>query len=312
MKCSNCNTENDNNTKLCINCGNVLVKKIVEKVGKVHKKKGLFQLSRKHLIWLSSSIGVILLLIILFFSSSNTPLLVFVEGSNYTMGSFDGSTDMKMPEHEVTVEDFYIGKYEVTNEQFCEFINDRGNQEEGGKTWLNIENEDCNIQKLSGKFNPKDGKADYPVIYVTWYGARAYCKWAGGRLPTEAECEYAAKGGNKSKGFKYSGSNVIDEVAWYSENSENSIHPVGTKQANELGIYDMSGNVWEWCSDWCDGWYRTIESTNKPDSVGVKFDRVLRGGAWSSGYKSSMVIARGAMYPQNTTDYIGFRFAKDN
>ena len=98
------------------------------------------------------------------------------------------------------------------------------------------------------------------------------------RLPTDAEWEYAARGGKKSHSYQYSGSNNISDVAWYDGNSGNKTHPVGTKQADELGLYDMTGNVWEWCQDWY-GYYSTGSQTN-PQGPSTGFFRVIRGGAW--------------------------------
>ncbi len=130
--------------------------------------------------------------------------LIFVKGGTFNMGSNDSEADDdEKPIHQVTVSDFYIGKYEVTNKEYCEFLNEKGNQTEGGVTWLDIDDSDCQIEKSNGRFVSKSGKNNHPVIEVTWYGAKAYCKWAGGRLPTEVEWEYAAKAG---KNYKYSGS----------------------------------------------------------------------------------------------------------
>ncbi len=170
--------------------------------------------------------------------NNNYPDRVFVEGG--TLESGDVMIQLKS---------FYIGKYEVTNQQYADFLNAKGNQEEGHETWLDIDDEDCQIVQENGVFKPKSGKGNYPVIFVSWYGAKAYAEWVGGRLPSESEWEYAARGGNKSKGYKYSGSDNPDEVAWYDGNSQRESQSIGTKEANELGIYDMSGNAWEWCQD---------------------------------------------------------------
>ncbi|MCL1948044.1 MAG: formylglycine-generating enzyme family protein, partial [Chitinivibrionia bacterium] len=125
-------------------------------------------------------------------------------------------------------QDFWISKYPITNAQFGRSVS---------------------------------GKANHPVVNVTWFQANDWAKSKGGRLPTEAEWEFAARGGNKSQGYIYSGSNNLDAVGWYSNNSGGSAKPVGQKQPNELGIYDMSGNVWEWCNDWY-GEYSSSAVTN--------------------------------------------------
>ena len=227
------------------------------------------------------------------------------------MGSNDGDSDEK-PIHKVYVDDFYIGKYEVTNEQFCKFLNEKGNQREGGVTWLNITSQYCKIVKQSGRYVPVSGYANHPVIEVTWYGARAYCKWAGGRLPTEAEWEYAARGGNKSKGYKYSGSNNVESVAWYRGNSGGRTHPVGTKQPNELGLYDMSGNVWEWCSDWFGSDYYSKSPYENPTGLSSGWARVLRGGSWYLTANICRVALRRRNGPDNSSSTDGFRVVQDS
>ena len=144
--------------------------------------------------------------------------MVFVEGGTFQMGSNSGD-DNEKPVHTVTVSSFYMDKTEVTQAEY---------------------------RKVMGK-NPSrfSGCDDCPVENVSWHDANEYAKKVGKRLPTEAEWEYAARGGNKSKGYNYSGSNDLDAVGWYDNNSSGKTHPVAQKQPNELGLYDMSGNVWE-------------------------------------------------------------------
>ncbi len=236
--------------------------------------------------------------------------MVYVEGGTFQMGSNDSEAyDNEKPVHTVTVNDFYIGKYEITNIQYCEFLNAEGNQTEGVDTWLDISDEDCQIEIRNDVFYPKNGKDDYPVIEVTWYGAKRFCEWAGGRLPTEAEWEYAARGGNESENYKYSGSNNIDEVAWYGNNSNDETHNVGTKTPNELGIYDMSGNVWEWCSDWYGSNYYSNSPTENPTGTTSSSYRVLRGGSWNSNAERCRPANRSRSTPDNSYNYLGFRFA---
>jgi len=188
--------------------------------------------------------------------------MVFVEGGTFQMGATpeqgSGVYDDEKPVHSVTLSDYYIGKYEVTQEEW---------------------------QVVMGN-NPSYFKGDrLPVERVSWNDCQTFIRKLNAltgltfRLPTEAEWEYAARGGAKSGGYKYSGGDNIDEVAWYGENySTGSTHPVGTKRPNALGLYDMSGNVWEWCGDW----YGSYSSDAQTDPVGPSMGsrRVLRGGSW--------------------------------
>lgn len=240
-------------------------------------------------------------------SAAPPPPWVKVEGGTFTMGDDDGFSE-EGPEHEVTLSTFYIGRYEVTNSEFCNFLNARGNQMTDSVYWIDIQSEYCLIEPNGNHFVPKEGAENLPVVKVSWYGANAYSRWMGGRLPTEAEWEFAAKGGNSSVGFTYSGSNEPTKIAWYNENAHNKPHEVGQKQANELGIYDMSGNVYEWCNDWF-AMYRSAPKTN-PTGPSEGRIKVCRGGAWNLPYKHLRPAHRGFFLPTERYANIGFRVVR--
>jgi formylglycine-generating enzyme required for sulfatase activity len=207
---------------------------------------------------------------------------VTVNGGTFQMGSDNGEFD-EQPVHTVTVNTFYINKYEITNSQYCEFLNARGVAPDGsygGIDYIDIDITGCQITYSGNQFIPENGKDSHPVNYVTWDGAGAYCVWAGVRLPTEAEWEFAARGGNQSLGYIYSGSDNVDDVGWYVTNAVNESHPVGQKLPNELGLYDMSGNVWEWCSDWYSSGYYGISPTSNPQGPDSGTNHAVRGGSY--------------------------------
>ena len=238
---------------------------------------------------------------------------VLVNGGTFMMGSPSGTGySDEHPQHSVTVSSFRISKYEITNQQYADFmnaINANADGSIGGVEYLNIASYDCQISYNGGSFVVDAGKENYPVIEVSWYGAKAYCEHYGGRLPTEAEWEFAARGGNSSNGYTYSGSNNIDDVAWYYDNSgnTNTTHTVGTKSANELGIYDMSGNVYEWCSDWYDSSYYSSSPSNNPQGPASGTNRVNRGGAFSFSSYDCRVAIRLGTDPTDPRFYLGFR-----
>ena len=130
------------------------------------------------------------------------------------------------------------------------------------------------------------------------------------RLPTEAEWEYAARGGPKSQGFKYAGSNRIEEVAWYTNNSQEQSHPVGEKKPNELGLYDMSGNVWEWCLDCYQAIFYKDSPSTDPVNISKIHDRVFRGGCWESHYDSCRCSYRDGFPVTMAGNYLGFRLVR--
>jgi formylglycine-generating enzyme required for sulfatase activity len=235
------------------------------------------------------------------------------------MGSDDGDNDEK-PVHSVTVSSFYIGKFEVTIAQFHQFINetayktdadkDGGSYMWTGEKWEKRSgvNWKCDAE---GNIRPQS-EYNHPVIHVSWNDATEYCTWLSRktgknyRLPTEAEWEYAAMGGNQSRGYTYSGGNNLDEVAWYDGNSGRKTHPVGQKRPNELGLYDMSGNVWEWCKDWYEGDFYKTSPAIEPKGPSTGFYRVIRGGYWRSNARHCRASFRD-YYPDSRRNYLGFR-----
>ena len=245
---------------------------------------------------------------------SFTPSLIAwvdVEGGDFQMGSNNGSTD-EQPIHLVSLSSFKMSKYEITNEQYCIFLNDIACDGDGsfnGVTYMDIAANDCQISYINNIFRAKDTKDNFPAIFVSWDGAKAFSEWIGGRLPTEAEWEYAARGGKQAIETTYSGSNNVAEVAWYFSNSEEQTHEIGLRAPNELGIYDMSGNVWEWLSDWYQSDYYSISPQNNPQGPNTGIERMFRGGSWRSGPSYCRLAYRSNNIPSYTDDFIGFRVA---
>lgn len=214
--------------------------------------------------------------------------MVKVEGGTLSMGSTQGERDEK-PVHQVRLSDFCIGKYEVTQEEWKAVMG-------------------ANPSRFTG--NNK-----YPVENISWNDCQKFIKNLNDltglqfRLPTEAEWEYAAQGGNKSQGYIYSGSNTVGYVAWYWKNSDKKTHQVGTKAPNELGIYDMTGNVWEWCNDWYNSSYYSSSPADNPTGPATGSFRVRRGGSWFYDADGCRVTNRDGNYPDFRYYYLGFRLA---
>ncbi len=236
--------------------------------------------------------------------------MIRVWGGKFNMGYYAGPENKK-PLHTIYLNSFYISKYEITNKQFCVFLNDysykvkdKDNESEKIISYSNNEERDWGIHRTDSGWHPAAGYENHPVIYVTWYGANEFCKWIGGRLPTEAEWEFAVRGGNKSEAYKYSGSNELKNIAWYDDNSENKTHKVGTKGPNELGIHDMSGNVFEWCEDW-------YKPNNKPVNLTEAESKVLRGGSYYSDNNENLLFYRTGQLPDKSFSNIGFRLCSN-
>jgi formylglycine-generating enzyme required for sulfatase activity len=216
------------------------------------------------------------------------PEMIFVQGGSFWMGCSQeqqGSCeDDESPLHSVTVSNFHIGRYEITQAQW----------------------------RLIMGHNPSEFKDDnLPVEMVSWNDVQAFIARLNEvtgkyyRLPTEAEWEYAARGGNQMVGCKYSGSHNLYNVGWFADNSAGTPHAVGTKLPNELGIYDMSGNVWEWCIDW----YGSYPASEQCDPMGVAAGsgRVSRGGGWDNNARHCRVAYRSHNNPGSRFRYQGFR-----
>ncbi len=232
--------------------------------------------------------------------------MIAVEGGTFTMGATaeqgsDYDSDER-PTHQVTLSSYSIGQTEVTQALWVAVMGSNPSNCNGG-------NYGTNLQR--------------PVECVSWDDCQTFIAklnqltGANFRLPTEAEWEYAARGGNKSKGYKYAGSNTVDNVAWYSVNAtavgwrnpNYGTHAVATKAANELGLYDMSGNVFEWCQDWySDSYYNSSPSTN-PTGPASGSGRVIRGGSWGDGARNCRVSARSSHTPSYSNSDLGFRLA---
>ena len=236
---------------------------------------------------------------------------IFVEGGSFVMGcTSNNSSFNKYPLHPVTISDFYISAYEVTNAEYCVFLNENKincNGSINNLKYILIEKSECNIEFINKIFIPKSGTDNKPVIEITWYGADAYCWWKRGRLPTEAEWEYAAKGGKLGRAYKYAGSNNINEIAWFGENSDKQTHVVGLKEPNELGIYDMSGNVWEWCYDWYDNDFYIKCPQNNPVNNSVSNYKIVRGGSWLNYDLNCRNVSVDKLNPLFSYSYVGFR-----
>ncbi len=214
---------------------------------------------------------------------------VKVDGGTFTMGCTPEQTDFcsiyEKPSHSVILSSFSIGKYEVTQSQWTSIMGSNPSQ------FSNCS--DCPVEMVSW---------DDIQIFISSLKTKTGKNY---RLPTEAEWEYAARGGNKSKGYRYSGSHNYSKVAWCENDGSTETHSVGTKKANELGIYDMSGNVYEWVNDWL-GDYTDASETN-PNGHSSGTYRIIRGGSWKEDARFVRVPYRLNELPGNKNNDLGFR-----
>ena len=216
--------------------------------------------------------------------------MIKIEGGTFMMGaSSEQGSDAypdERPIHKVAVSSFYLCRYEVTQEEW---------------------------EAVMGNNPSMFNSLKKPVEQVSWEDCQVFIRKLNAltgkefRLPTEAEWEFAARGGNSSRGFKYAGDNKIDDVAWYDGNSDNETHDVGTKKPNELGLYDMTGNIWEWCNDWYDSY--TSNSLINPQGPFSGSEKVRRGGGYRSQARLSRISYRFSFSPGMRSDNVGLRLA---
>ena len=306
MKCSNCNeTDHEPTAKYCHVCGFALTEEFQPKNMPPKQRCYYYDFDIEGVRF----------------------KMIQVDGGDFRMGSNDAdSLDDEKPLHKVTLSSYYIGETVVTQALYRAVCGSNPSYFKGYNLpvtqveWYDAI-EFCNkLSKLAGRqpYYHIDKKTEDPGNQNSKFLDEK--KWTvtcvpganGFRLPTEAEWEFAARGGNLSRGYRYSGSDRIDEVAWYKSNSREMLrlkpHPVKTKAANELGIYDMSGNVWEWCVDW-HGKYPTNPCAN-PQGPSMGTARVLRGGAYYFDEKQSRVSSpRKCCWPHFTGETDGFRLA---
>jgi len=237
--------------------------------------------------------------------------MVYVPEGEFIMGSNKGLSDEK-PIHVVYLDNFWIDLTEVTNAMFARFLNEVGNQKEGGANWLENADEDAGISQADGTWWADAGFGDHPVVGVSWYGARAYCEWAERRLPTEAEWEKAARGTDGrtypwGEGINCNLSNYrgcdkfprTSPVSYYSEG------------ASPYGALDMAGNVWEWVRDLYDAFYFHHSPKRNPENMANSEYKLLRGGSWYNKQYFARSAYLGYLNPDDTDNNVGFRCAMD-
>jgi len=209
------------------------------------------------------------------------------------MGSPDGiGQSDEQPQHKVYLDAFYIDKYPVTFDQYDKFCAATGASKPSDQGW---------------------GRGTRPVINVSWYDAQDYAGWVGKRLPTEAEYEKAVRGGTTTRYFFGDDSSHLGDYAWFDDNSGGTTHPVGHKKPNPYGLYDIVGNVWEWCSDWYGDGYYAVSPANNPQGLesGLERKSVMRGGSWVDFAHNMCSTNRFGLSPDDRSYTNGFRCAKN-
>jgi formylglycine-generating enzyme required for sulfatase activity len=255
--------------------------------------------------------------------------MVKVQGGSFKIGNNELDEDER-PQYGLNLSSFLLGKYEMTNKIFCAFMNYIHCDSLGKINRLkviNLKPLNARIKRdaATGRFFVLKEYENYPVVNVSWAGASLFCKTMGGSLPSEAEWEYAARGGvyavryytNEKKSdydyeLRFAGGNTMDEVGWFVDNSDGACHHVGDLKPNQLGLYDMSGNVWEWCYDnYNKDFYKRNDHGTDPICLTGSGKRVNRGGSWSSDAQYCRVSNRNYLDEFSYNPYIGFRYRRD-
>jgi iron(II)-dependent oxidoreductase len=229
------------------------------------------------------------------------------------MGDPNSSKGVNAPMHKVLLSDFYIDQFEVTNQQFAEFLTIQGNQEAEGVTWLDdsATNTEGHLHQVNGAWVPDEGFANHPVVEVTWFGAQAFCTWREARLPTEAEWEKAAKGVLDERSYPW-GEGISCDLANYKDCGLNVTVPVDSNPqgVSPYGVYNMSGNASEWTVDWQSKYGEGLAinpSVQVDDSASIK---IVRGGSWYSSDAYLKIFHRNTEFrPTVSFSNLGFRCA---
>jgi sulfatase modifying factor 1 len=228
-------------------------------------------------------------------------VLVRIPAGEFFMGSEEGYPAEK-PVHRVVLDGYYMSKHMVTNAQYARFVAETGHR----VPYLDDPRAQPDNWSVEKRTYPP-GRAQHPVVLVSWHDARAYCTWAGGRLPTEAEWEKAARGGLEGKRYPW-GDEITQSLANY--DNQTGTTPVGIYPPNGYGLYDMAGNVWEWVADWYDAKYYSRSPRENPTGPEKGSVRVLRGGAWLLFAQFCRVAYRFRNSPDFRFNLIGFRLAR--
>lgn len=237
---------------------------------------------------------------------------VHISGGTFEMGDqFGDGQEDERPAHTLTLGSFCMSETEITNAQFCEYLNDKSTAADSVAKWLDLTSEFCLIRRdAKGFYSPKKDFADHPVIEVNWHGAKAFCNWLSAkyfatfRLPTETEWEYAARGGNEKAKYANGRAAISDTAGNFRGGSASRTAPVRTYGPNAFGMYDMAGNVWEWCENWYDRDAYKNTTREATDSTGF---RALRGGSWLFSPEQVRVSSRAFAKPSQTSFALGFR-----
>ena len=254
--------------------------------------------------------------------------MVLVPGGDFIMGSEEEDLKEIAPQHTVHVDAFYMDRYEVNNKQFVEFLNEAKPSEgkEGLRwKWIVLRSDlsdktreimwPAEIIYEDKKYTAFSGFEMYPAITVTWDAADAYCEWVGKRLPTEAEWEKAARGGLQQKAYPWGNeiptSGVNFDKRWRLNSEPSPTIPVDNYLANGYGLYNIVGNVWEWCSDWFQPNYYKNTPDRNPKGPETGVQKVLRGGSWYNDATALRVAVRNWALPMSTNEDVGFRCAMD-
>jgi eukaryotic-like serine/threonine-protein kinase len=251
-------------------------------------------------------------------SPNDGMVIVYIPAGKYRMGSLEtdiGSDFDEFPQHFVDLSAFWMDQTVVTNAMYARFLNEMGNQIEERSIWLDAGDEDVLINQQDGTWKPQKGFENHPVVEVTWFGARAYCQWAGRRLPTEAEWEIAARGtllGEDDERIYPWGDEIDCEKAQYA-NCGGGLLPVNSKPAgaSPTGVLGLSGNTWEWVSDWYADDYYAESPLENPKGPLEGVTRVLRGGSWEYDWKHLRAANRRHNGPSVSMHDYSFRCVTD-